>query len=138
MAGIETSSRANWTRANTVLTMCSTLTLVAAVEVFLFDVLWTHGVYGSRMAWLVGVVLPLLAITAGLAWAGVKHGVNAGPSSAGGVRQGPDPRSHLGRRDRRSAPKAVGTVSLVLIGIPLILLGLLLVTYGLLFISHWI
>jgi hypothetical protein len=137
MAGIDTSSRDSWTRVNTALTMWSALTLVGAIEVFLFGVLWTHGVYGSRMAWLVGVVLPLLAITAGLGWAGARHGVNPGPSSAEGVHQGTDPGSHRGRRDRRSAPKAVGIVSLVLIGIPLALVGLLLMTYGLIFISHW-
>lgn len=136
MARIDTSSRGNWTRANTAFTMCSALTLVGAIEVFLFGVLWTHGVYGSRMAWLVGVVLPLLAVTAGLAWAGARHGVDAAPGTAEGVYQEADPRSHHWGRDRRSAPKAVGIVSLVLIGIPLSLVGLLVVTYGLLFIIH--
>ena len=136
MAEIDTSSRGNWTRVNTTLTICSALTLVGAIEVFLFRVLWTHGVYGSRMAWALGVVLPLLVVTAGLGWVGARHGADAGPSNVEGVHQGTDRRMHHGRRDPRSAPRAIGMVSLALIGIPFALAGLLVVTYGLIFVSH--
>jgi hypothetical protein len=135
--GIDTSSRNNWTRANTALTMCCALTFVGAIEVFLFGVLWTHGVYGSRMAWLLGVVLPLLSVTAGLAFTAARYGSNASRGSTEGVQLVTDHRSGHGGRDPRSAPRAVGVVSLVLIGIPIVFVGLLLATYGLIFVSHW-
>jgi hypothetical protein len=64
VVAFDITSRDNWTRVNTALTISSAQTLVAAIEVFLFGVLWTHGVYGSRMTWLLGVVLPLLVLTA--------------------------------------------------------------------------
>ena len=132
-----TSFRDNWTKANTALTVCSAVTLVGAIEVFLFGVIWTHGVYGSRTAWLAGVVLPLLAITAGLAWAGARYGAKGSPGTAGDGHHGTGPHSLYGRRDRRSAPRAVGVLSLVLLGIPFALAGLLLLTYGLIFVSPW-
>jgi hypothetical protein len=85
VAAIGTPSRTNWTRVNTALTVCSTLVLVGAIEVFLFGVVWTHGVYGSRMAWLLGVVLPLVAITAGLALAATKYRTAASRGQAEGA-----------------------------------------------------
>ena len=39
------------------------LALAAAVLVILLGVIATSGVYGSRMAWLLGAVLPLLALS---------------------------------------------------------------------------
>ena len=136
MTGIDTAYRDDWTRVNTALTLCSALTLAGAIEVFLFGVLWTHGVYGSRMAWLLGVVLPLLTISAGLALTAARYGVDAGRSSTESVQHGTDPRSRHGGRDPRSAPRAVGVVSLVLIGTPVVFAVLLLATYGLIFVSH--
>jgi hypothetical protein len=131
VAAIKTPS-GRWTRRNTVLTLCSAVTLVAAIEVILFGVIWTGGVYGSRMAWLGGVGLPLLAIAAALAWVGAgpwsaAHSGNAdGVSNAGTV-----------HRDRRSAPRAIGFTSLALIGIPVAFALLLLLTYALIFVTHW-
>jgi hypothetical protein len=112
--------------------------LVGAIEVFLFGVVWTHGVYGSRMAWLAGVVLPLLAITGGLAWAATRYRANAGPEQAEVVNDVMDGGSPLVPRDRRHAPRAIGIVSLVLIGIPLAFAALLLLTYGVIFVGHWL
>ena len=50
------------------LSVAAGLTASCALGVFLFGVIVTAGVYGSRIAWLLGVVLPLLAVTALLAW----------------------------------------------------------------------
>ena len=137
--GFDSSSRARWTGVNTTLAIGATLTLGAAAEVFLFGVLWTHGVYGSRMAWLLGVVLPLLAITAGLAWGAARYGVEPGSGAEVGARREPDPLSPRGERDqRRNAAEGVGGLALVLICIPFAFAGLLLVTYGLLFVTHWL
>jgi len=44
------------------------LALAAAVLVILFGVIATSGVYGSRLAWLLGVALPLLALSVVLSW----------------------------------------------------------------------
>ncbi len=55
-------------RATTTAGIASVVTLMAALFVLLFGVLATSGVYGSRLAWLLGVVLPLLALTMLLAW----------------------------------------------------------------------
>lgn len=135
---VKAPPRDPWTRGNSVLTVCAALTLVGAIEVFLFGVVWTHGVYGSRMAWLAGVVLPLLAITVGLAWAATRFRANAAQGNAEAF-DGMDRGSHHPvLRDRRHAPRAIGIVSLVLIGIPLALAALLLLTYGLIFVSHWL
>ena len=132
MAAIGASSRGKWTRRNTVLTLCSVVTLVAAIEVILFGVIWTDGVYGSGMAWLGGVALPLLGITAALAWAGARPGPTADSGMANGVSS-----AGMTHRDRRSAPRAIGITSLALVGIPAAFFLLLLMTYGLIFVSHW-
>jgi hypothetical protein len=90
------------------------------------------------MAWLAGVVLPLLAITGGLAWAGTRFRADVAQGNAQAFNDGTDRGPHPVRRDRRRAPRAIGIVSLVLIGIPLALVALLLLTYGLIFVSHWL
>ena len=132
MVAIGTRSRGQWTRRNTVFTLCSAFTLVAAIEVILFGVIWTHGVYGSRMAWLGGVALPLLVVTAALAWVGARRGSTADGGMANGVGN-----AEMAHRDRRSAPRAIGITSLALVGIPVAFFLLLLGTYGLIFVSHW-
>ncbi len=59
------------------------LTLTAAALVIVFGVIATSGVYGRRMAWLLGVAAPLLATSMGLSWLARprpgRHGM-AGPS----------------------------------------------------------
>lgn len=125
MVAIGTRSRGQWTRRNAVFTLCSAAALVAAMEVILFGVIWTRGVYASRMAWLWGVAVPMLVIAAALAWAGARPGP-AEISNAG--------TSH---RDRRRAPRVIGMTSLVLVGVPVLFFLLLLMTYGLIFVSRW-
>ena len=44
------------------------LTLTAAAIVIVFGVIATSGVYGCRMAWLLGVAVPLLAASMALSW----------------------------------------------------------------------
>jgi hypothetical protein len=95
--------------------VAAALTGLGALAFFLFGVILTAGVYGSRMAWLLGVVLPLLGITAMLAWLASKAEVHASV------------KSHL---------RAVATVALGLIAIPFVLAGLLLTVYLLLFIRY--
>jgi hypothetical protein len=132
MVGIETSPQGQWTRRNSVLTLCSTLTLVGAIEVFLFGVVWTHGVYGSRIAWLGGVVLPLLAIAAVLAWAGTRLKLLVDGAHTEVITN-----AETTQRDRRTAPRAIGIMSLTLIGIPVAFALLLLAAYSLALVSHW-
>jgi hypothetical protein len=47
----------------TVAGVAAIMALDAAVLVLVFGVVVTSGVYGSRLAWLIGVALPLLATT---------------------------------------------------------------------------
>jgi hypothetical protein len=138
VAGIDTPARDNWTRPNTVLGRCSALALVGAIEFLLFGGVWSHGLYGSRMAWFLGVVLPLLAGAAGLAWAAARYGFKSGLVDTEGIHDQTNPRSHHKQRSRRSDARAVGVISLVFDRHPLALAGLLLVPYGLLFVSRWL
>jgi hypothetical protein len=94
-----------------------------AVGVFLFGVIVTSGVYGSRMAWLLGVVVPLLvlgALVAGLA-------ANVGGSSAGGPAGGVVSRARL----RRGA-----VISLGLVAVPFAIAALFLFVYAAIFSVH--
>jgi hypothetical protein len=117
---------------NTALAECATLTLAGAVGVFLFGVVFTHGVYGSRMAWLFGVVLPLLAITAAFALGAARYGAKSKARSVADREQDRHPPSSMDGQDpRRGVAKAIGVVALILIGIPFALAGLLLLaTYA--------
>ena len=101
------------------------LALAAAVLVILLGVIATSGVYGSRMAWLLGAVLPLLALSMVLSWVA----------------------RHLWARDQRDGPPAgprpgpqLSRVTLVvaaaLVGIPCALVTMLLAAYALLFAVH--
>jgi hypothetical protein len=99
--------------------------LVAAVLVIVFGVLATSGVYGSRLAWLLGVALPLLALTMLLAWL-----------SLGGPRR-IRPETHLAPVDRRyRVGRGVLLVASSLLGIPLALAATLLAVYASLFAAH--
>jgi hypothetical protein len=91
------------------------LTGLCAVVVFLFRVILTAGVYGSRMAWLLGVVLPLLGLTTMSAWLASRAELHTSM------------KGHL---------RVVSLVALGLVGIPLALAGLLLSVYLLLLIRH--
>src|SRR5580700_4227932 len=99
------------------------LTFTGAILVFLFGVIVTSGVYGSRMAWLLGVVLPLLAVTAVQSKLALSRRVRVEPFEPKGA---PDTRKTLFR-----AP-------LVLLAIPAVLALMLLSGYGLIFVLHGI
>jgi len=129
-----TSSKKRWSMANDALVTGAALSLIAAATVFLLGVIWTRGVYGSRMAWLLGVVLPLLALAAVLAFAAGRYGVKADSVDA---ERATLPGSRDGDGRRRGA-RVVGVASLILVGIPFVFAGMLVLTYGLLFIVHWL
>jgi hypothetical protein len=105
------------------LTLGAVVTFAGAVGVVVFGVVVTSGVYGSRMAWLLGAALPLLAATA------VLSGLALRTSRRG---------------DRTPAPRPAGAdprrlllwSALVLFGIPLALAVLLVVSYGFIFVLH--
>ena len=105
--------------------MCS---FAAAVLVVVFGVIATPGVYGSRMAWLLGVALPLLVLTLLLA--------RVPDRSAVRTQGGPPPSTKRSGRGRGAA--AVTVVTLVLLGIPCVFAGTLLSAYALTFIAHGI
>jgi hypothetical protein len=93
------------------------LTLTAAVGVIAFGVIATSGVYGSRMAWLLGVALPLLATSMILSWLARRALVGA---------------AWRGRR----VNDAVFLSALSLFGIPLALAVTAFAAYALLFARH--
>ena len=101
------------------------MTLVSAVLVIVFGVLATSGVYGSRLAWLLGVALPLLALTMLLAWL-----------SLGGPRW-TRPETHMAPGDRHyRVRRGVLLVATSLFGIPFVLAMTLLAVYAFLFVAH--
>jgi len=111
------------------LTTGAALTFTAAVLVIVFGVLATSGVYGSRMAWLVGVALPLLATTMLLSWSAARAATRAG--------QGPT-RSPGGPGRVVDVRRVCFVTALVLIGVPVVLAGALLSVYALIFVLHGI
>jgi hypothetical protein len=105
--------------------VASVVTLMAALFVILFGVLATSGVYGSRLAWLLGVALPLLGITMLLAWL-----------SPGGSRR-IRPFLHVAPGDRHDqAGRGVLLVAASLFGIPLALAAMLVFAYAVFFVAH--
>lgn len=103
------------------------LALAAAVLVILFGVIATSGVYGSRMAWLLGVALPLLTLSVVLS-------LVARRLWAGDQREGPGAETHTGRR----LGQVVLITAATLFGIPFALATMLLAVYALLFALHGI
>jgi hypothetical protein len=88
-------------------------------------VLATSGVYGSRLAWFLGVALPLLAVTMMLAWL-----------SLGGPRR-VRPLLHVASGDRHDqAGRGVLLVAASLFGIPLAFAATLFLTYAVFFFAH--
>ena len=90
----------------------------AAVAVLILGVIATHGVYGSRMAWLLGVVLPLLVLTAGLSWLARRSA------------RLPD------RTDPTPGLRVLTITALVLLALPFIGAAMLLATYAAFFVLH--
>jgi hypothetical protein len=103
------------------------LTLTASVVVFAFGVIATSGVYGSRMAWLLGVALPLLAASMLLSWLALRAPAPARPDGLSAV---PD--------DGRRVGRVVFMTAALLVGMPFALALALLVVNALLFALHGI
>jgi hypothetical protein len=101
------------------------VTLTAAVVVIAFGVIATSGVYGSRMAWLLGVALPLLAASMLLSWLAVRTSSRARPNDPAAV---PAHGSGVGR--------VVFASAALLFAIPFALAALLLVFYAVLMVLH--
>jgi hypothetical protein len=103
--------------------------LTAALIVTVFGVIATAGVYGSRMAWLLGVALPLLAISMLLSKVALHTPARAGA--------GPD-------RNRTVAPPGRKGVRMVFVAaalafaIPLVLAVMLLAADGMFLAAHHI
>ncbi len=92
-------------------------TLSATVIVIAFGVIATSGTYGSRMAWLLGVAMPLLTTSMIMSWL-ARRAASAGPS--------------LGRRVARP----VFLAALSLLGIPPAYTATVLAVYAFLFAHH--
>ena len=99
--------------------------LVAAVLVIIFGVLATSGVYGSRLAWFLGVALPLLALATLAAWLSL-----GGPRRARRETHGTPGDRHL------RLGRGVLLVASSLFGLPFALATTLLAAYALLFAAH--
>ncbi len=106
----------------------ASISFALAMAVIAFGVIATAGVYGSRLAWLLGVACPLLAMAALLAWLATRlsPGMARHEPPVGG--------SHHGA----VVPRLLVVTSLVLLGIPAGLAALLLSAYALIFAVHGI
>ena len=103
-------------------TAASLATLVTALLVIVFGVLATSGVYGSRLAWLLGVALPLLAITMLL----TRLSSGGSPVVRGGTR-------HPTEGPTRRVGRGVFVVAFSFFALPAVLVGAGLAAYALLF-----
>ena len=104
-------------------------TFVGAIVVFVTAVVWTDAVYGTRMAWFIGGVVPLLVSTAGFAWLASPKPLRAEAMSTAGA---------VGARESvqtRTARRLL-IVSLALLAIPGALVATLLLVYGILILAH--
>ncbi len=112
---------------SSLLTAGAMLTFSVAMLIVVFGVVASSGVYGSRMAWLLGIALPLLVATVLLARTAARSTARAhgGPSPSPGRHPG----SGFGAR-------MVLVASVVLLGIPVALAGALLSVYALFFVAH--
>ena len=113
-----------WGRA---LALSAAATFVGAVVVFVTAVVWTDAVYGTRVAWFLGVVVPLLALTAGLSWLASR------PQPA---QEDRDARTAGTRPCRARATTGLFGVSLLLLAIPAALAAMLLLVDGVLIVLH--
>jgi hypothetical protein len=111
--------------------VASAVTLMGGLFVLLFGVVATSGVYGSRLAWLLGVALPLLAVTVLLAW------LSLGGAGRVQRRLRVAPGDQRDRRDQHDrVSRGVLLVAGTLLGLPLAGAAVLLLTYALLFVAH--
>jgi hypothetical protein len=91
---------------------------VAALVVFCFGVVVPSESYGSRVTWLLGLVLPLLALSEVASRLVCRSATRSGESQ------------------RAQLTRCLSIFSLVLLAIPFVLLGMLLFVYGSFFIFH--
>jgi hypothetical protein len=118
----------------------SLASFVGAVVVFVPGVIWTNGTYGSRMAWLLGVVLPLLLLTAVLAWLAGSRAPKQ--PSAPGYPASPhgwveNVRSHMPEVPKTGGARKLFIASAALFAIPVALGMALLLVYAALFVRHY-
>lgn len=106
-------------------TIAALVMLGAAVIVIAFGVIATSGVYGSRMGWLLGVALPLLAASMLLSWLAVRTSSRARPNDLASV---PTHGSAVGR--------VIFVLAALLFAIPFAMAALLLVLYALIMVLH--
>jgi hypothetical protein len=103
----------------------SLVMLAAAVVVIAFGVIATSAVYGQRMAWLLGVALPLLATSLLLSWLAVRT------SSRARADDGPALPAHWSLLGR-----VVRATSALLFAIPFALAALLVLFYAVIMVLH--
>ncbi|MGO8871964.1 MAG: hypothetical protein ACLQPH_11300 [Acidimicrobiales bacterium] len=128
---------ARWTTGSTALLCSSLMALGAAAAVFTFGVIVTTAVYGSRMAWLFGVVLPLLAGSAALARCAIRMSKRPVVPVAAVADRGPE-RADPGAIRRDGAARTLLVISLVLFALPFVLAACWLSVYGLLIVTYWL
>lgn len=104
---------------------------MGAFVVFVPGVVWTNGTYGSRMAWLLAGVLPLLLSTAVFAWL-------ASPNTSRWRPNVPASRDSRPRTPKSELARSVLIISLALFAIPFVLALALLSVYAALFIGHYL
>jgi len=103
--------------------------LLGAIVVFVFGVVWTNGTYGSRMAWLLAGVEPLLLVATAFAWI-------ASPRKPRSTATDPLSQGSPETTARPSAARVLFAVSLALFALPFALALALLLVYAALFVAH--
>jgi hypothetical protein len=101
------------------------VTLTAALVVVAFGVIATSGVYGQRMAWLLGVALPLLAASMLLSWLAVRTSARARPNDPAAV-----------PTHGSAVVRLIFVSAALLFAIPFALAALLLVFYAVIMVLH--
>jgi hypothetical protein len=97
---------------------------LGAILVFLFGVVFTSGVYGSRIAWLLGVSIPLLVFSLVLATGAFNlYGRN-------------DPIGKTSRNDGVKVSKTIAGISAALIATPFAIAAMLFCAYGFFFVIY--
>ncbi len=120
----------HWSTSCTIFLGLSIAAFAGAISTFIFGVVVTKGVYGSRIAWLMGVTVPLFAISAVLA-GGASRAATTGAAAADGTT--PESGSH-----GIKVAKTIAGISLTAIGIPCILAAMFLAVYGIIFAVYWL
>lgn len=117
------------------------MAFMGAGVVFGLGVIWTSGVYGSRRAWLLGVVLPLLLLTAVFAGLAGPHASRRGATPD--YPPSPPWRGENNRLRLPGVPKTGGArklfiMSATLLALPFALAAVYLLVYALLFVRHFL